>query len=653
LKKIILPSSSRSAWYVTKQSDADAALSNILNSISSDNEQIYCDTETCTRPEWRHEWGNENIIYKPGLDPYKSRVRLLQIGFRDNVYIIDLFHVTDLTKARTLLEREDVWSWWVNGKFDYKQLAVNADIIVSNLADFMAAARLLNLPASKLAYLVKRYLHRDRDKAEQKSDWSIAELTDEQLTYAAEDVSDMMDLQPVIVTELKEQHLWTAFSIETQALPGTGEFEINGTRIDKARHEANIDLMNQRAHDLGRSLISDLAQYDAQMSLPGMDASINIKSPTQLLALLKKAGLDIEATNKTELKMKALDSPLASGVLDYRKAEKMISSFGDELLNFIHPVTHRIHAEFGSLWAKTFRYTCSHPNLQQIPRCGCKKGQPHTCARAWFTPDDGYQYVMADYAAIEMLGGGVASKDEKLLEIFRRKLILQNARRRGEKVDQRDERLADPHYVTASIITGKDVSEITKGERQDAKPANFGFLYGQREKGFRVYAFVNYGVLFTLQRTTEIREAFFSEAGYPGLAVWHEATQRRYEHVPSVRTLAGYQIPLEYNPTFRSYAGPAALNYQVQNPCAAGNKKAITMLHKAVRPYMRRNMRWKGPMMCRTIHDENHLETPASRAQEDGLLLETCMKEGMDRILRRDDLVSVEAVAGNSWADKA
>jgi DNA polymerase I-like protein with 3'-5' exonuclease and polymerase domains len=172
-------------------------------------------------------------------------------------------------------------------------------------------------------------------------------------------------------------------------------------------------------------------------------------------------------------------------------------------------------------------------------------------------------------------------------------------------------------------------------------------------KKFRVYAFVEYGVRFTEDESKFIRERFFSQEAYHGLSLWHQDTKVRYKDVPIVTTIAGYQIPLEYNGEYDSFAGPAALNYQVQNPCAAGNKRALHLLWKELRGYMHKKDRWTGPMLCRTVHDENHIESPASMSDVSCRLLERCMTDGMNKVFRRDDLVSVEAASGQSWADKA
>lgn len=645
MRRIRLLSSDREAVYVTDQVDANRIWGETLNEIRPSEEQIFLDTETCARPEWKHEWGIKNIPYQPGLDPYKSRIRLVQLGFRDRIYVCDMFHLRDVSKLRTLIESFDIWKWMISGKFDYKHLLVDLDIVLANIADMMAGAKLLNFDAANLKAIVAHYLGRQITKEEQKSDWSIPDLSDNQLSYAADDIGLMMDVRDPLVKDLKRRKLWVPFFVECNGIPPAAEMEINGTGLNRVKHAAKIDKTLARGADLREEIIDMLEPVLPQLSLPGMKTGVNLGSPQKLLGLLQSLGLDIESTCKAELKLKALDHPVTEKILEFKKCDKLVGSFGEPLLNLIHPVTKRLHPNFHGLFTKTFRFSSSDPNVQQIPR------DPE--CREWFEPPDGFKIVMADYAAIEFLGAGVAGRDQRILEIFRRKLKLIEAKRRGEKIDNRDERLADPHYVTAQMVTDKDILEIIKDERQDAKPVNFGYIYGQMPKGFRIFAFVQYGRRFTIDQCYDIRNKFFSPQMYGGLDRWHRNTKNMYRDVGLVTTMSGYQIPLSYNSDFDSFAGPSALNYQVQNPCAVGNKRALALLWKRYRPYMNKAMRWKGPMLVRTVHDENHLEAPDHMSEDARIALECDMKAGMDKVFGADDLVSVEATIGNSWADKA
>lgn len=662
MQKIPVGGFDQSAYYITKQGDADDTIRQILNSIKPDQEQIFGDVETAPKIGWEQDYCNRNIEkeLQPGLDPYKSAIRLYQIGFRDHIYLYDLFALNDLTLLRTLMQHEDIWSWWYNGKFDYKQSIINADIVISNIVDFQTGAKLLNFPKSEwaLADMYLYFCHEKLDKSQQKSYWSTPVLSEQQLTYAAIDIAAMMRMRAPFVAEIKKRRLWKAFSIECGAIQPTGEFELNGSLLDceitpfedsplyVPAHTKTMRAKDTEVTELGHDLLLGLGQHMPQATFEGMTPNINLKSNKQLLDLLQRAGADIEGTSKRELKLKALNHPLTAGVLAFRKATKLLDSYGEKsLFRFVHPITKRIHATFHHLFGpKTYRYSSAKPNLQQVPR-------DKSC-RAWFTAMHNWKIVIADYSAIEMLGAGVVAKDARLLEMFRRKVELGRKRRRGELVTEEEDRLADPHYVTSTIITGKPILDIVKNDRQNAKPANFGLIYGMSPDNFRVYAFVEYGVVFTQQESRDIHAAFFSHAGYEGLNQWHKDSQNFYKNTPSVYTLAGYDIPLDYNAEFDSFGGPAALNYQVQNPCAAGNKRGLALLWKMCRPWMNLAQRWTGPMLVRTVHDENHLEAPDSMVEEAKDMLERAMTEGMNKVINRDDLVFVEASAGQTWAAK-
>ena len=60
-------------------------------------------------------------IYKPGLDPYFSRICMLQIGDLDNQYIIDVRFV-DIAPLKSILEDKSILKVGHNLKFETKHL---------------------------------------------------------------------------------------------------------------------------------------------------------------------------------------------------------------------------------------------------------------------------------------------------------------------------------------------------------------------------------------------------------------------------------------------------------------------------------------------------------------------------------------------------
>jgi DNA polymerase-1 len=77
--------------------------------------------------------------------------------------------------------------------------------------------------------------------------------------------------------------------------------------------------------------------------------------------------------------------------------------------------------------------------------------------RACFIAAPGYQIIKADYSQIELRIVAEISGDRRML----------NAYAKGE----------DLHTLTASLITGKPLEEITAEDRRIAKSVNFGLIY--------------------------------------------------------------------------------------------------------------------------------------------------------------------------------
>lgn len=101
-----------------------------------------------------------------------------------------------------------------------------------------------------------------------------------------------------------------------------------------------------------------------------------------------------------------------------------------------------------------FSHNCRSPNLQQIPR-----GKDF---RECFRAEDGRQLAICDWSNIEMRLIAETSGDKRLIRVF---------------TDNKD-----AHYVTAALMTGKNEKDITKDERQQAKPVNFGFCIAEGQR---------------------------------------------------------------------------------------------------------------------------------------------------------------------------
>ena len=153
-----------------------------------------------------------------------------------------------------------------------------------------------------------------------------------------------------------------------------------------------------------------------------------------------------------------------------------------------------VRASYMQLGAESGRMSCIKPNNQQIPR----DAQFRSCVEA----PDGWLLVDADFSQMELRLAAAVAGDDRMIKAFQD----------GE----------DPHTVTAEAI-GCD--------RQTAKSANFGLLYGSGAPGLRNYAGAM-GKLIVLFLSNDI--CILSTLGLSG--TW---TQSRVKHCDLSMTFEG------------------------------------------------------------------------------------------------------------------
>src|SRR5437667_3731871 len=139
--------------------------------------------------------GNQDVIgvdtETTGLDPYRSRLRLVQLGTLEQAFIIDLFRTPSLGESlKKLLVAERPTKVFHNAKFDLKMLEHHLQTRVESIFDTMLASQILSGGREgenhSLSSAARRFLGIEVDKTQQVSNWS-GDLTESQLRYAAYD----------------------------------------------------------------------------------------------------------------------------------------------------------------------------------------------------------------------------------------------------------------------------------------------------------------------------------------------------------------------------------------------------------------------------------------------------------------------------------
>jgi DNA polymerase-1 len=438
-----------------------------------------------------------------GLDPHTVELLLLQVATPDKVYVVDCKRVLPLA-LKPLLEDSRILKVAQNAKFEYEMLRQQAGITLSGMYDTMLAERILTAGMGReisLKMIAQKYIGAVLDKSVRESFYKLASngdayLAPEQLHYAARDAYIMLPIWQRQVPELEKQKLEKIAELEFKCIAAVGDMELAGVKIDEQSWRkiiADVTVQRDRtAAELGEML--EPASMQATMfGVP----SINLNSNVQLIDALSKLGVELPDTMESTLVK--FDHPAVKKLLEYRAHEKTLSAFGENVLSLINPVTNRIHPDFNQHGADTGRFSCTKPNIQQIPAT--------SDFRKCFVSAEGYKLVTCDYSQAELRILAELSQDAGFVDAFRSG--------------------GDLHSLTASQMFGVPLEQVQKPQRNAAKAINFGLAYGMGPGGLAPRLGVS------MDEAKELIARYFK--AYPGVQKWLDKAAK-----DAVRT--GYSV---------------------------------------------------------------------------------------------------------------
>lgn len=547
-----------------------------------------------------------------GLDPLRDDLRLVQVAASGlPTLIFDMWDADQATHAYlgALLSAQSV-KVFQNAKFDMKFLHQAGCPVTGRVFDTYLAGQLLRQKTRLVKFgldnLAQHYLSMTVPKDQQTSDWRGV-LSEEQYSYAARDAAVLIPLRAAMIRDLQSEHLMAVADLEFQCLPAVVAMELTGIQLDLDRWTQLGRQLEQQQDAAEAALRSHLRKPSVQLHFFGDDGAVlNLDSQQQVLQALKDQGIPVSSTSKHQLRPLAAQYPVVQHLLDYRRAAKALQAFIYSIPDTIHPTTGRLHPQYHQIGAATGRFSCGHPNLQQIPR-----GREF---RSCFVAAAGHKLVIADYSQIELRVVAEISRDETMIDAY--------------KTGQ------DLHRLTASLIANKPQNEVTKDERQAAKAVNFGLVYAMGARGLKAYAETTYGVAMTIEEAELFRRRFFQ--AYSGVARWHESVKRSNTRV--ARTLAGR--------TYRwtqTVSLTGLYNFPVQGTAADIIKQALADLM--------RQLRGSSAKIVGMVHDEIILETLSDEAAGAATLLKETMERAGARYLTRVPVVS-DTIVADTWAEK-
>ena len=542
-----------------------------------------------------------------GLDPLTDHLRLIQLAVPgQGVAIIDT-RVVDVRLLDPVFddERQVVLH---NGTFDMSfLLQAGVDVRSTKILDTMLVEQVLEASSMTfpkgerygLAATVERRLGMVLPKELQVSDWS-GSLSDDQLNYAATDAAVLLEVADVQERELRAAKLLRVAQLEGRAVPAVAWLELNGCPID-------AELWCQRADEaVGARIRTQQAMVELtqRKDLFG-DSAVSWDSPQQMLKLLRERGHTLESTDEEDLAQVADADPLVPLLLQYREAARLANSYRvDYIQRHVLETDDRLHPRYWLMGASTGRMSCDKPNVQQIPH-----GPAY---RRTIAAPPGRALVKADYGQIELRLAADLAKDAALIEAFNT----------GQ----------DPHALTASLVLGVPLDQVTKDDRQKAKALNFGLQYGMGAPRLRAHALSDYRVSFTLEQATTFREKFFDT--YRGLRQWHRGVGRT-EGPIETRTPAGRRR-LQVSRYTEKLSSP------IQGAGGGGIKGALALCWE-------RRHQVPDTLLVLSVHDELVAECAIEDTEQVAEWLRQCMTDAMQPWLKQVPVV-VETTIGKDWA---
>ncbi len=436
---------------------------------------------------------------------------------------------------------------------------------------------------------------------------------DKATEYAAEDADITFQLKGKLHKELMDKQVAHLMQrLEMPLVPVLADMEMEGIRID-------ADFLGNYSIEL-ETISKDLEKTIYNMS----GANFNIASPKQMGEVLfdhmkidpkaKKTKTGQYKTDEATLQKLAAEHEIVSKIVDYRKVNKLRSTYVDALPKLIHPKTGRVHTSYAQAVAATGRLSSTNPNLQNIP---IRTDMGKEIRKAFVPRDENHTLLAVDYSQIELRIVASVAEDPGMMEAFHAGI--------------------DIHTATAAKVFGIEVADVTKEQRYKAKSVNFGLIYGQGAFGLSQNLGIKRG------EAKELIDAYFEQFG--GVKTYMDDTIKYCREHGYVKTLMGRKrfIPdiNSNNQTVVGYAERNAINAPIQGSAADMIKLAMINIHNR---FSKMDI---GTKMILQVHDELLFDVPKTELEE----ITAVIKEEMERAMPLKVPVIAEAGHGDNWLE--
>jgi DNA polymerase I-like protein with 3'-5' exonuclease and polymerase domains len=544
-----------------------------------------------------------------GLSPHLNRVRLIQIYTGKGSVVFDIFKIGTTDIFKSFFETYRFVAHY--GVFDLKVLYSNGIKDVDLDCTMLMFQNLVHAKQptdagtrAGLAHITEGFFGIKVSKANQSHNWEIEELTYEQVEYSALDAVYVKRVYDTLLPALKNKKIYKYYLMCKKLQHVVAEMETEGIKLSRKLHTKHVDQWREELFEAKKELMemTGLKKITAHTIADYLEKNLG-SDYLDIWPRTDTGKLKTDAQVFSEFKHLEIVEPFSK----FKELSKLTTSFGMNLLKYINPETSRIHPSYKICGARTGRLSCVQPNLQQMPR--------RVEIRKSFRPKKGYVFVSADYSMIELRVIAELSKDKEMLKAFRN----------GE----------DLHTVTASAISRS--KNPTDEQRQVAKCANYGFIYGLGYNGLILQAKKLFGINLTMDEAKHIKDSFGDK--YFGVATWQMKQAKSAQHSKEIRTPYGKLRKLAPDQCYG-----AAMNTPVQ-----GGAAEVIFLSLIYLKEMRNGIPFK---IISCIHDEIMLECPKKYSKEVAKILEDAMVKGYKHLFPKGVTKGlVDASTGKSWGE--
>jgi DNA polymerase I len=448
------------------------------------------------------------------------------------------------------------------------------------------------------------------------SDWSAPNLTPGQLSYAAADAVVTRRLWRQLNAQLVSTERTKVYALQRGAIDSVVSMRARGIGFDPQEHARIHRQWDIELADARRAYLDLTGEPPPSTRADVQVWLLNVLDPGRL-ERWPRTPTTGELSTKIGALKRLVHLPEARPVLAILQTEKLVSSFGD-VPKFINPVTGRLHPSFMISGAKTGRFSCYDPNLQQFPEQRCPQ------FRRVIAAGPGNVLVGADWNQVELRAAAWVSADPALTAIYAQGLDL--------------------HRIAAARTLGVHPDQVTDEQRRAAKPTNFGACYGIGPKSLMEDAWADYGIEKTVEQASAELEAFFEL--FNVFNDWRWQNLERCDAEGLIRIGAGRVVEKAWEAIERPYNVRETTSYVISGICADAMLRAITWADRRLTAAGIRG----GMVAC--IHDELLAEIHRDDAEAAKAILEAAMLDAFTTTFPDAPTLNlVAAKIGDTWFD--